>query len=883
MLMRTKRVALFPSVLHNLAQISTIFARELVVLLLAAGSAVVTNSMIGYGKAASQQANNLDTQDYAQIEVPYNHDLKALEDVLKTVRRPGDFYVRGALETPLPRLTINGVGAISFPVPASQIRSILKRAEQAPYGRGEETILDTSVRNAWQIAPSEVRIEGRSWERTFQQILSTVTDGLGCTGMKVSAELYKLLIYGRGGFFLSHRDTEKTDGMFGTLTVVLPSVHAGGELVVRHGGREVTIDLSEPGENCELGFAAFYADCEHAIQPITKGSRICLIYNLLQGRTGKRNKAITPPVYDTEAERAGEILKQSLQKSGAPAKLAWLLEHEYSPAGLSFSGLKGRDAAIAKLLRQAASEADCALHLAIMHIEESGAAEPDYETYYVPTRGWRPYADYELDESDDSHYEVIEVCESSRYIDQWVDTNDHVADFGSLPVAEDEILPAGALEGEAPDQQRLTEATGNEGASFERSYHRAALVLWPRNRFVDVLLQAGPSASLPYFQDRLRAWDPRSPAADRQSLCSIAERIITAWERTESPTYGERAKEKESARSHMIRLLGQLGDERLLGRFLAGVVTREYDGSENQAIVTQIRSLETSNAGKLLSRLASENMRLLPAACVNLLSRLTRKRGLEARPDWIAALKEIGASMVGALQERKELNPEQLNRDRWWREPKPFDSSAVADLLDALAACGADTVRDAAVQAITEDAKLFNPDTVIVTVLELLHQRSCDAALKDKAFQRLGVHSARFLLSRSEQPPEPPRNWRQDVKITCKCGDCRELEAFVVDPDRQTHRFPVRKERRQHLHRQIDSHGLDMTHVTERLGSPQTLICRKTRAGFERQWRQYEQDLVSMRTLSSLMKHTDDEVRTLRARMDRARQLRAVALGLTEA
>ena len=819
------------------------------------------------------------TQDCAQIEVPYNRDLKGLEDVLKTVRRPGDFYVQGALITPLPRLTIDGVGAISFPVPDSQIRSILKCAERAPYGRGEETILDTSVRNAWQIAPSKVRIEGRSWERTFQQILSTVTDGLGCTGLNVSVELYKLLIYERGGFFLSHRDTEKTDGMFGTLTVVLPSVHSGGELVVRHAGREVTMDLSG-GEISELSFATFYADCEHAIKPITKGSRICLVYNLLQRRTGKRNKAITPPLYDTEAERAGEILKQTFRKSGAPAKLAWLLEHEYSPAGLSFSGLKGRDAAIAKVLRQATSEADCALHLAIVHIEESGAAEPEYETYYVPTRRWRPYADYELDESDDSDYEVIEVCESSRCIDQWVDTNDHAADFGSLPIAEGEILPANALEGEAPDQQRLTEATGNEGASFERSYHRAALVLWPRNRFVDVLLQAGPSAALPYFQEHLRGWNSRSQAADRQSLCSVAERIITAWERTENRTYWQRDKEKESVRSHMIRLLGQLGDKQLLKRFLAGAVTREYDGSENQAIVTQIRSLEATEAGKLLSRLASENMRLLPAACVDLLSRLTRKRGLEARTDWIAALGEIGASIVGALQERKELNPQQqLNQDHWWRtqKAKPFDSSAVADLLDALAACGADTVRDAAAQAIAEDTKNFNPATLIVPALELLHQRGGDAVLKDKAFRRLGVHSARFLLSRSEQPPEPPRNWRQDVKIACKCGDCRELEAFALDPDRQTHRFPVRKERRQHLHRQIDSHGLDMTHVTERVGSPQTLVCRKTRATFERQWRQYEQDLVSMRTLSSLMKHTDEEVRTLRARMDRARQRRAVA------
>jgi len=167
------------------------------------------------------------TADDTQIKVPYNRDLKTLEDVLAAVRRPGDFFVRGALETPMPRVEIEGVGVISFPIPHSQIQDIIKHAERAPYGRGGETILDTSVRNTWQLAPVNVRIGGKPWERSFQHILSTVTDGLGCRGMDVSAEFYKLLIYEEGGFFLPHRDTEKTDGMFGTLTIVLPSVYCG--------------------------------------------------------------------------------------------------------------------------------------------------------------------------------------------------------------------------------------------------------------------------------------------------------------------------------------------------------------------------------------------------------------------------------------------------------------------------------------------------------------------------------------------------------------------------------------------------------------------------------------------------------------------------------
>ena len=43
---------------------------------------------------------------------------------------------------------------------------------------------------------------------------------------------------------------------------------------------------------------------------------------------------------------------------------------------------------------------------------------------------------------------------------------------------------------------RHMEASGNEGASFERSYHRAALVIWHRQHYAKVLLQAGVGAAL---------------------------------------------------------------------------------------------------------------------------------------------------------------------------------------------------------------------------------------------------------------------------------------------------------------------------------------------------------------------------------------------------
>jgi predicted 2-oxoglutarate/Fe(II)-dependent dioxygenase YbiX len=105
-------------------------------------------------------------------------------------------------------------------------------------------------------------------------------EGLGVMA-PVVAELYKLLVYDTGSFFVKHRDTEKTPRMFATLVIALPSLYTGGELLVRHGDREVRLDLRCP-EPSQAAFAAFYADCVHEVLPTTSGCRLTLIYNLLR-------------------------------------------------------------------------------------------------------------------------------------------------------------------------------------------------------------------------------------------------------------------------------------------------------------------------------------------------------------------------------------------------------------------------------------------------------------------------------------------------------------------------------------------------------------------------------------------------------------------------
>ena len=298
-----------------------------------------------------------------------------LASLLGTVRRPGDFFAAGTAELLAPSLVIEGVGPVALPLLPEQAERIVGVAEAAPYGRGEETVVDPAVRRCWQIGPDRVCLAGRHWARTLDRIVAQAAEGLGVAD-PVTAEFHKLLVYGPGSFFVGHRDTEKAPGMFATLVVVLPSAFEGGDLLVRHRGREARLAL-RCDEPAEAAFAAFYADCVHEVLPVTQGHRLTLAYNLMRVGKGRLPK---PPDYGEQQGRIAALLQTWRDSQRHPdgevsEKLVYPLDHAYTPAELGFAALKGADAAAAGVLAAAAREGHCDLHLALLTVEESGAAE----------------------------------------------------------------------------------------------------------------------------------------------------------------------------------------------------------------------------------------------------------------------------------------------------------------------------------------------------------------------------------------------------------------------------------------------------------------------------------------------------------------------------
>jgi hypothetical protein len=765
----------------------------------------------------------------------------ALLRVLHSVQRPGDFCVGGIRQLLPPALDVDGVGRIAFPVLPVQAEQLVAVAGAAPHGRGEQTLVDRSVRRTWQVDAVHVRIGGRQWDKTLAGLVAEAALGLGVS-QPIEADFYKLLIYDTGSFFLDHRDTEKVQGMFATMVLVLPSVHGGGELIVKHLGREVMLDL-RPEEPSEIGFAAFYADCVHEIRPVSTGFRVALVYHLCF--TGKGH-ALTAPDYRNEHAHVVDLLRRWAGAEGEPDKLVMPLEHDYTPAELSFSALKGADAGAASVLIKAAAEADCDLHLALVSIEESGSAE---HADYV-RRHWSRGRE-EDDDDDGEELEVAEVFDRSLILSEWRRPDGSDGRFGAFPFAEDELCPPDAFEDLTPDEQHFHEATGNEGASFDRTYRRAGFVLWPSARRLAVLNQGGLGTTLPYLEDLATRWQASNASIESplwREADELSGHMLRSWSR------GSWRADDDDVVARMLDAQIRLGNATCIDAVLAGLSTEgHYAAADNAAIIRAVSLLPASRATELLVRIVGRNAPDNLAACGDLLSRC-----VAAPTRTTDDLGQIGAALVRALPgdpaRRKQIKARQDDTwqdDTWedggWRRPEPVKPGFVVDLLAATSRIDA-SLAARAVNYVLAWPQTYKPDDVLVpAALELV---KLEESKVWPAAERLRMASLDHLRERIALPLEAPRDWTRTNPLNCSCSDCRELGVFLLAADQKQWRLKAVQARRSHIEQEVRHAVCDLDLATERRGSPRTLVATKNQASYERRATQRREDLENVAALT---------------------------------
>jgi hypothetical protein len=409
-----------------------------------------------------------------------------------------------------------------------------------------------------------------------------------------------------------------------------------------------------------------------------------------------------------------------------------------------------------------------------------------------------------------------------------------------LPFNDGEVCPPEALADMEPDEQHFHEATGNEGASFERSYQRAALVLWPHAQRLRLIARAGLAASMPALDGLVRAWidgGGEPGHASWHEAHALAAQMLACWPMR--ATHG--ASGGTSAEAAMLSQLVRLQDHEHTESMLTGVVAAgAYAVRDNATLVQALKLLPVSRVGALLLAVVQGNADLHIGGCADLLARAVA----------VSAWREQLPGAAQALLDAMPGDPArpQSQADAWRRERA--DAGVVHDTLRALATAGHAGLSALAEQAVTHWLawpRTYGMDAVIVPALRRLAERP--ALLKRPACQRLRAAALEHLHARTSLGLSPPDDWRREARLSCHCEHCQALGRFLSSADQDVWRFKAREAERRHVEDSIRQGRCDVDCSTERKGSPHVLVCAKNQASYERRVAQRRADLDVLQRL----------------------------------
>lgn len=136
----------------------------------------------------------------------FTFDLQSdLLEALDNIDASGSFASFGTLNPTYPDIFVHDVGPITRPLDEPQARRLIEKSRLAPYGKGSDTIVDTSVRDTWELNPEQFELRNPKWGPFVQHICARVAGDLGVNS-PFSAHLYKMLLYGKGAMFKPHTE-----------------------------------------------------------------------------------------------------------------------------------------------------------------------------------------------------------------------------------------------------------------------------------------------------------------------------------------------------------------------------------------------------------------------------------------------------------------------------------------------------------------------------------------------------------------------------------------------------------------------------------------------------------------------------------------------------
>ena len=729
-----------------------------------------------------------------------------LINTIANITGNGSFYSYGKMDFIIPRMKVGSDLEISLPLQSNSAKELINYAVQAPYGKGNETLVDTKVRKTWEIDGSEVTFGNPSWNKLLDNIIDKVKEDFSLQDVGVEPHLYKLLIYEKGGFFLKHKDTEKHKGMFASLVINLPSEFTGGELEIEWNGKSKKIDFSE--HIYDIAFAAFYTDCDHEVHPIKSGYRISLVYNLVKINNGVQlGLATLPKAIDDISE-----IFLKLKESKIDKPFLFLLEHQYTPTNFAINALKDHDINRSQAILQAAKKTDFFVDLGLLTHHIDGAV--DYDQY-----GNYNY----MEDIDAEDVTMSEILDEYIIIGDWVES--YYPSIKNLKLEEVEIL-------NNRNYQDLEEAIssyaegymGNYGPSVEYDYHIGAILIMPFNFVSNLIKDASRPVLLGWIEYFL------NNSIESVDLNKLVDQFLDAesggdyWANNDLDILVDCLKQNvvKSKRQILLSFLGK-----------------------------HLYALSTKKAVILFELLENQELSNILICAIN----------TDKLENFLAILKPflLLTSNIKKDSSNILLNHSELiftNTSLLFRDSEAFyylnagyskdNDKIVANILKTLI-------------KISDHLAINNYlEPILSTKVDrkFIHEFLSPILKKDpsnrnnlwKLYYKIAIDN---LKLNTEVKPQKPSNWKREFNFTGNMTDHLEmLKKFLLDPEREALIYIRGQRYRSDMEYLVTRHKMDISCITVKKGSPHQLHLIKNLNSYKIKLKAYEMDTQLLEVLN---------------------------------
>jgi len=513
-------------------------------------------------------------------------------------------------------------------------------------------------------------------------------------------------------------------------------------------------------------------------------------------------------------------------------RLAIGLAHEYSAESLSLQNLKGEDQSRAAIIAEAAEQAGCRATLGLMTLWESGQGEDGGESYDSYDRRRSRYGSRER--SSESEYRMIEIYDTSLSVNHWAAFDGSHPSFGKLAFEESQLVSEKPILERKP-REDFEGYTGNAGMTLQRWYRQAIVAVWPQKAHYKVLCAAGTAAVAKELLRQARDLSVLTGTAKqqhREECRRFAGAIISRWRIS---AYAS----KNSSCDVMLQALQRIGSRKQFLRFVGEVIPNDMGLSKVEMLARMCRRFGWKNCsvglnavyGQKKGRFLARNGKLLRAIA-----------GIE-KPT--AEHLQCCRKLTLSLQDAVTVWALQIKPD--WEDQDVDTISLVADLIDASGRLQDEDILRKSITVVQSLTDKLDPVAVqIPAALRLISEsRLVPSDLSTPA--RKWLQSLQDLLEqRTAVEPQPPADFTRDAVLDCKCAVCKDVNRFLQSPAEETYTYRARQDLRQHLESQIRRYKADLSTETIRRGSPQSLLCRKTKVSWKLRHDVWKHDCQSL-------------------------------------